>query len=66
MGIEPRTFILPDGADNSGTALFEALATGLAELPRDRLAGVFVVSDGIAHDAPSPAGGPICPRPCTC
>ncbi len=64
MGIEPRSLILPDGPGNAGTELFEAIATGLSELPRDRLAGVFVVSDGIAHDVPLGQGGmPELPAP---
>ncbi|WP_209425557.1 hypothetical protein [Pararhodobacter sp. SW119] len=53
LGVEARTVTLPDGASNTGTELFEAVAAGLSDLPRDRLSGVFVVSDGIAHDAPS-------------
>lgn len=63
MNVEPRRHVLADGAGNAGTELFEAIATGLAELPRDRLAGVFVVSDGIAHDAPATPGGPDLPAP---
>jgi hypothetical protein len=41
---------IPPGED--GTRLFEALSRALGEAPRDRLAGVFVVTDGQAHDAP--------------
>ena len=64
LGIEPRGLVLPDGAANAGTELFEAIAEGLAELPRDRLAGIFVVSDGIAHDAPADREGlPDLPAP---
>jgi len=50
MGVERRLATVPDGADNTGTRLMEALNTALADLPRDRLAGVFVISDGIIHD----------------
>lgn len=51
MGVEQRLAPVLDGPDNSGTRLIEALNTALADLPRDRLAGVFVISDGIVHDA---------------
>jgi len=50
MGVDQRLASVPDGADNSGTRLMEVLNTALADLPRDRLAGVFVLSDGIIHD----------------
>ena len=51
LGIEQRVVTVPDGADNQGSTLNTALDAALADLPRDRLAGVFVVSDGLAHDA---------------
>jgi hypothetical protein len=35
-----------------GTRLFEALGGRLQSLPRDRVAAVFMVSDGQVHDAP--------------
>jgi hypothetical protein len=38
--------------------LFEALTTALSDLPRDRLAGVFVISDGMIHDVPVRHGPP--------
>ncbi len=41
---------VPRGED--GTRLFEALSRTLGEAPRDRLAGVFMITDGQAHDAP--------------
>jgi len=50
MGVDRRLASVPDGPDDSGTRLMEALNTALADLPRDRLAGVFVISDGIIHD----------------
>lgn len=60
LGIEERTFTLPDAPDNGGTRLNEGLAAALAELPRDRLAGVFVLSDGLAHDdATTPPPAPL-------
>lgn len=50
MGVDQRMAVVPDGPDNSGTRLMEALNSAMADLPRDRLAGVFVISDGIVHD----------------
>jgi hypothetical protein len=39
-----------DAAADTGTHLFEALARGLADVPRPRLAGVILVTDGQVHD----------------
>jgi hypothetical protein len=60
LGLEGRVITVPDAPDNGGSRLNEALEGALSEIPRDRLAGVFVVSDGLAHDAvtaelPAPA-----------
>ncbi|MFN4098696.1 MAG: hypothetical protein ACK4GT_02850 [Pararhodobacter sp.] len=51
LGIEPRVTAVPDAPENAGSTLNTALNDALAELPRDRLAGVFVLSDGLAHDS---------------
>ncbi len=40
------------GAADEGTRLFADIDRALSEIPRDRLAGVVVVSDGQVHDAP--------------
>ncbi|TVS02737.1 MAG: hypothetical protein EA407_08630 [Rhodobacteraceae bacterium] len=48
--IDTRVIRLPDGPGNSGTQLTTALAEALAELPRDRIAGIFALSDGQIHD----------------
>ncbi len=48
--IDTRIIRLPDGPGNSGTQLKTALAEALAELPRDRIAGIFALSDGQIHD----------------
>lgn len=55
-GVETRTIEVTDqqGAGD-GTRLFEALATGLADVPSERVAGAIVLSDGLAHDAPATA-----------
>jgi hypothetical protein len=39
-------------SDEDGTRLFGVLERALADIPRQRLAGVFLVSDGQVHDAP--------------
>lgn len=52
LGIEGRVATIPDAPDNGGSQVNAALDQALADLPRDRLAGVFVVSDGLAHDPP--------------
>ena len=51
-GLETRFVTLPDGPSNTGTAFNTALAEALSDLPRDRLAGVFAITDGQVHDAP--------------
>ncbi len=43
------------GATGSGTRLFGALAEALADVPRRRLAGVVMITDGQVHDAPADA-----------
>ncbi|MFQ5773453.1 MAG: hypothetical protein ACE5GS_02935 [Kiloniellaceae bacterium] len=40
------------GLEEDGTRLFAALRQVLAKVPRQRVAGVIVVSDGQIHDAP--------------
>jgi hypothetical protein len=40
-----------DGA-NDGTRLFDALKTGLNDVPSERLAGIITITDGQAHDVP--------------
>ncbi|MGH1411950.1 MAG: DUF7408 domain-containing protein [Pelagimonas sp.] len=47
---EIRRITIPDGAENSGTRLMSALSAALAEEPRGRIAGIFVLSDGRLHD----------------
>ena len=48
---ELRRVTVPDGAGDSGTRMMAALATALAEEPRDRIAGIIALSDGQVHDA---------------
>ena len=45
----------PGEKANSGTQLFRDLNRALANIPPDRLAGVFMVTDGQVHDVPKRA-----------
>ena len=49
-GLEIRRATVGDGADNRGTLAMTALSEALADLPRDRVAGMVLVSDGRVHD----------------
>ncbi|MEQ9518101.1 MAG: hypothetical protein RLN89_01540 [Parvibaculum sp.] len=40
-------------ATDGGTALFGALERTLADIPRERLAGILAITDGQVHDAPA-------------
>lgn len=48
---ELRRIDVGDGDGNEGTRLMTALGEALAQEPRGRVAGVFVLSDGVVHDA---------------
>jgi hypothetical protein len=50
-GLDVREATVP--ATDTGTPLFGALRETLAEIDRDRLAGVIAITDGQAHDVPS-------------
>ena len=41
------------GAGDDGTRLFEALNRAMTEVPRQRLAGVVMITDGQVHDVPT-------------
>lgn len=58
QALDTRLVTVGDGPRNSGTRINAALAEALAELPRDRLAGVFIISDGQVHDAQLPLSMP--------
>ncbi|MGR3290255.1 MAG: hypothetical protein ACU0C9_03550 [Paracoccaceae bacterium] len=47
---ELKIFTLNDAQDDGGTQLMARLADALAEVPRARIAGVFLLSDGQVHD----------------
>jgi hypothetical protein len=44
------------GPSEDGTRLMDTIRAGLSDIPRDRLAGVIVLSDGQIHDVPSDPG----------
>ncbi|PIE12448.1 MAG: hypothetical protein CSA70_09875 [Rhodobacterales bacterium] len=48
--VDIRDSVATDGQDNAGTRAMTALAEVLAEEPRARIAGVFLISDGQVHD----------------
>ncbi|WP_371168067.1 DUF7408 domain-containing protein [Aliiroseovarius sp. 2305UL8-7] len=47
---------LADPAAPEGTQLMAAVASALADLPRERVAGVVTITDGVVHDADLPSG----------
>ena len=58
-GLELRTVTVPEGG-RDGTRLFTALNRALANIPRSRLAGVVMLTDGQVHDIPTdPLGAPL-------
>src|SRR5207253_7948801 len=40
------------GAGDDGTRLFTALSRSMSDIPRQRLAGVIMLTDGQVHDVP--------------
>lgn len=59
--LEIREISVGDSPNNGGTAAMASLSAALAEVPRDRLAGVFILSDGQINDMDSAPeiGAPI-------
>ncbi|MFN3292733.1 MAG: hypothetical protein ACK414_04585, partial [Gemmobacter sp.] len=57
---EAQVVRVPDATGDGGTLAMARLAEALAEIPRARLAGVFLISDGQVHDA---AQAPALPAP---
>jgi hypothetical protein len=39
--------------EENGTRLFAALNEGLADVPAERIGGVFMITDGVVHDVPA-------------
>ncbi|MDF3072886.1 MAG: rane protein [Alphaproteobacteria bacterium] len=64
--LEIREVVLPPssaGVERNGTRLIDAMNDALSDVPRDRLAGVVLLTDGQVHDVPAGAapvlGAPI-------
>ncbi len=54
--VEARIVEVGDGdGANDGTRLFEALTATLADVPAERVAGAFFITDGVVHDVPAQA-----------
>jgi hypothetical protein len=43
-------------SEADGTRLFSALNAGLADVPMERVGGVFMITDGVVNDIPADAG----------
>lgn len=57
--LELRTVTVPEGG-HDGTRLFTALNRALADIPRARLSGIMMLTDGQVHDIPAaPPGVPL-------
>ncbi|MBO6633152.1 hypothetical protein [Parvibaculum sp.] len=55
-GIETRIVTAVNNPeDEKGTALFAALEEALADVPRERIAGAIMITDGQVHDVPKTA-----------
>jgi hypothetical protein len=57
---EVRRVSVDDAPDNRGSLVMGAVAEALADLPRGRIAGTILLSDGQAHD---PGAAPDLPAP---
>ena len=53
-GLELRRVSVPESG-HDGTRLFSTLDRALADIPRSRLAGVVMLTDGVVHDVPKAA-----------
>jgi len=49
----------PRPGDDTGTELFAALSSTLADVPPDRVAGTIAITDGEVHDAPESGKPPL-------
>lgn len=60
LGVSDIRQVSVEDAPQGGTLAMAGLTEALADIPRDRLAGVFVISDGVVHDS---AQAPALPAP---
>src|ERR1700732_414241 len=49
--------------ETDGTRLFGALSSALSDVPVDRVAGAFLITDGRVHDIPAHAAAPVFTAP---
>jgi hypothetical protein len=56
-GVDLRVVEVEDGGKDDGTRLFRALSSAIGDLPRERIAGVVAITDGIIHDVPADPTG---------
>jgi hypothetical protein len=54
-GLEVRVVESEGNSEGDGTRLFTALGAALSDVPPDRVAGAFLVTDGRVHDVPAPS-----------
>ncbi|SEC76772.1 Uncharacterized membrane protein [Rhizobiales bacterium GAS191] len=54
-GLDVRVVEVADGGKDEGTQLFRALSSAIGDLPRERIAGVIAITDGVVHDVPADA-----------
>jgi hypothetical protein len=52
-GVDLRVVEVEDGGKDDGTRLFRTLSSAIGDLPRERIAGVVAITDGIIHDVPA-------------
>ncbi len=62
-GLELVVTRVTDAPDDGGTLLEGAIASALGDTPRDRVAGIIAISDGVVEDAGVLASGPPLPAP---
>lgn len=49
-GLETRIARVGDAPEDGGSLILAAVSRALSDLPRERVAGIFLISDGQAHD----------------
>ena len=50
---------LGDADDDRGTLISGAITRALADIPENRIAGIVIISDGVAHDVTNATGPPV-------
>ncbi len=61
--LDMHAVTLADGSEDRGTRLESAISSALGDVPRDRIAGIIAISDGLVHDVGTLAEGPPLPAP---